>query len=118
MSIDTKQLSEQSQIKTLLATKAILERKLQKIQDENRNFERTLNEERNLIDKLVAESEGIKEDIRKYDAIQIKADDKELLEKIQNLVIKNEELRQQETKFKEQCRQELMKLQKEIALVF
>lgn len=77
MSIDTKQLSEQSQIKTLLATKTILEKKLQKIQENNRHLERTLQDERNAIDQLVAESEEIKADIEKYDATEIKFKDKE-----------------------------------------
>lgn len=77
MSIDTKQLSEQSQVKNLLATKAVLEKKLQKIQEDNRNLERTLNEERNLIDKLQAESEEIREEIRKFDDAQVKAADQE-----------------------------------------
>lgn len=76
MSIDTKQLSEHSQIKTLLTTKAALEKKLQKILDDNRSLEKNLIEERNVIEKLIEESEEIKSDIRKFDAIQVKDEDK------------------------------------------
>lgn len=77
MSIDTKQLSEQSQIKTLLATKAILERKLQKVQENNRQLEHTLQDDRKTTDQIVAESEEIKADIEKYDATEIQFTDKE-----------------------------------------
>lgn len=117
MSIDTKQLSQQRQIRTLQTTKSILEKKLQAIQENNLALERNLNEERKLIDALIAESEDLKEDIRKFNAVQaqVKEEDKDVLEKIQSMVVKNEELRQNETKFKEQCRQELAELQKKIA---
>lgn len=116
MSIDTKQLSQQRQIRTLQTTKTILEKKLQEIQENNHVLERNVNEERKLIDALIAESEDLKEDIRKFNAIQaqVKDEDKEVLAKIQSMVMKNEELRQHETKFKEQCRQELAELQKKI----
>lgn len=117
MSIDTKQLSEQRQIRTLQTTKSILERKLQSLQDENHALERTANEERKQIDVLTAESDDLREDIRKFNAklAQVKDEEKGALEKIQSMVVKNEELRQYETKFKEQCRQELAELQKKIA---
>lgn len=117
MSIDTKQLSQQRQIRTLQTTKTILEKKLQAIQENNHTLERNLNDERKLIDTLIAESEDLKEDVRKFNAIQaqVKEEDKDMLAKIQSMVMKNEELRQYETKFKEQCRSELTELQKKIA---
>lgn len=116
MSIDTKQLSQQRQIRTLQTTKSILEKKLLAIQEENHSLERNVNDERKQIDTLIAESEDLKEDIRKFNAIQaqVKEEDKGVLAKIQSMVMKNEELRQCETKFKEQCRQELAELQKKI----
>lgn len=116
MSIDTKQLSQQRQIRTLQTTKSILEKKLLAIQEENHSLERNVNDERKLMDTLIAESEDMKEDIRKFNAIQaqVKEEDKGLLAKMQSMVMKNEELRQCETKFKEQCRQELAELQKKI----
>lgn len=77
MSFDTKQLSEQSKLKTLLATKVALEKKLQKMQDDNRALERSLSEEKQMVDKVVADSEEIKADIQKFDAIEIKDEEKE-----------------------------------------
>lgn len=76
MTYDTKQLSEQSKIKTLLATKAALEKKLLRIQDDNRSLERNYNEEKQQIDKIVAESEEIKTDIRNFDSVEIKDEEK------------------------------------------
>lgn len=76
MSIDTKQLSEQNTIKTLLATKAILDKKLQQIQEENRNLESNLKEERLNLDKISDDVDSIKDEIRQIDAVEIKATDK------------------------------------------
>lgn len=76
MTFDTKQLSEQSKIKSLLATRAALEKKLLRIQDDNRTLERNYNEEKQQIDKLVAESEEIKADITNFDSVEIKAEEK------------------------------------------
>lgn len=76
MSIDTKQLSEQNTIKTLLATKTILDKKLQKVQEENRSLEANLKEERQNLDKIDSEVDAIKDDIRQLDAVEIKATDK------------------------------------------
>lgn len=76
MSIDTKQLSEQNTIKTLLATKSILEKKLQKVQEENRCLEANLKEERQHLNKIDSEVDAIKDEIRQLDAVEIKATDK------------------------------------------
>lgn len=76
MSIDTKQLSEQSQIKTLLATKTILEKKLHKIQENNRLLEHTIKDERDSVEQLTNEIKGIKADIENFDATEIKFKDK------------------------------------------
>lgn len=76
MTIDTKQLSEQNTIKTLLATKAILDKKLQQIQEENRNLESNLKEEQLNLDKISDDVDSIKDEIRQIDAVEIKATDK------------------------------------------
>lgn len=76
MSIDTKQLSEQNTIKTLLSTKTILDKKLQKVQEENRSLEANLKEERQNLNKIDSEVDAIKDEIRQLDAVEIKATDK------------------------------------------
>lgn len=75
MAIDTKQLSEQNKIKTLLATKSILVRKLQKIQEENRNLELCINEERKNLNTIRADVEAIQEEICQLNALEAKAND-------------------------------------------
>lgn len=72
MSIDTKQLSEQNKIKTLLVTKGILDKKLQQIQGENRNLDVNLKDEHTNLEKLRNEIETLEEEIRQLDAVEIK----------------------------------------------
>lgn len=79
LAIDTKQLSERSQVKALQSSKAALERKLQKVQDDNRTLEKRLSEERHAVDKMVAESKEIKSDIRNLDKIDVIGGDKKLV---------------------------------------
>lgn len=76
MSIDTKQLSEQNTIKTLQATKAILDKKIQQIQEENRNLESNMKDERQNLNKILDDVDTIKNEIRQIDAIEIRATDK------------------------------------------
>lgn len=138
MSIDTKQLSEQNTIKTLSVTKTILDKKLQQIQEENRNLELNMKEERLNLNKLGSELDTIKDEIRQLDAVEITYTDKkyessELISKftsvnffhtililffsrelVRSMLEEKEELRQKEIQFKDHCRQELARLQKEL----
>lgn len=76
MSIDTKQLSERNKIKTLLVTKGILDKKLQQIQEENRNLELCMKDEQLNLNKVCNEVESLKEEIIQLDAVECKAIDK------------------------------------------
>lgn len=76
MLFDTKHFSEQGKVKTLLVAKTALEKKLIKIQDDNRAMDRTLNEQKEAIEQILVESEEIKADITKFDSIVIKNEDK------------------------------------------
>lgn len=76
MSIDTKQLSEQNTIKTLLTTKAILDKKLTQMQEENRILESNMKDERQNLSKISNEVDAITDEIQKLDAVEIKATDK------------------------------------------
>lgn len=69
MSIDTKQLSEHSQIKALTTNKQALERKVLKIQEDNRALDKRIAEEKHLLDKQIIESKEIKAEIRNLDQI-------------------------------------------------
>lgn len=74
MSVDVKQLSERSQIKTLETTKLALERKLQKIQEENRAMEKRFAEEKHSVDLKTAEGKEIKAEIRSFESQDHKSD--------------------------------------------
>lgn len=76
MSIDTKQLSERNKIKTLLVTKGILDKKLQQIQEENRNLEMCMKEEQLNLTKVCNDVESLKEEVHQLDAVECKAIDK------------------------------------------
>uniref|UniRef100_A0A0K8TQD0 Coiled-coil domain-containing protein 93 n=1 Tax=Tabanus bromius TaxID=304241 RepID=A0A0K8TQD0_TABBR len=113
MEIDTKELSEQGKVKALQATKAALEKKLQKVKLENSEFEEELNKHKKRLEEQKAVEMTIREEIAEFEKRESKVD-KKILENIQNLVKKNEELKQEEVKYKENCRQELLRLQQEI----
>lgn len=74
MSADVKQLSERSQIKSLETTKLALERKLQKIQEDNRAMEKRLAEEKHSVDLIVSEGKDIKSEIRAFESQDNKCD--------------------------------------------
>lgn len=74
MSVDVKQLSERSQIKNLETTKLALERKLQKIQEDNRAMEKRFAEEKRAVDLIVAEGKDIKAEIRSFESQDLKSD--------------------------------------------
>lgn len=74
MSVDVKQLSERSQVKNLETTKLALERKLQKIQEDNRAMEKRYAEEKHSVDMIMAEGKDIKAEIRSFENQDIKSD--------------------------------------------
>lgn len=143
MSFDVKQLSDRSQINALLATEAILVKNLHKLQKDTHNLQQSVDEEKQQLEKAYNESEEIKSDITRYDSMEIKEEEKmwvtclmpivvvltflnllfffsrttSLYDKIHALVLQNEDLRQHETQFKIQCRNEMSELQEEIRWV-
>lgn len=75
MSIDTKQLSEHNRIKALLATKTMLEKKLQQMQEENRSIEHGLQEERKKLEVIRGDIENLKDEIGHLNSMELKAND-------------------------------------------
>lgn len=67
LAIDTKLLSERSQVKVLHARKQALERKLTKVQDDNRALDKRLADERHTVDKLIADAKEIRSELKKLD---------------------------------------------------
>lgn len=77
MSIDTKQLSERSQVKALQTNKAALERKLQRLNEENRAAEKRLLDERHQLAQLTDECKEMRTEIRAIDAAIAQHEDSE-----------------------------------------
>lgn len=78
LSIDTKQLSERSQVKALQNAKAALERKLKKIQDDNRGLDKRLADEKHVVEKMQTEGKELRAEIRALNDFEVK-DDKEFV---------------------------------------
>lgn len=112
MAIDSRELSEQNKIKSLLATKTALKKKLERLQTENHEIETVVQEENDNLESILAEQETLKSEINALKSNE--ESDKELLEHVKGLVEKNEKLKQDEMQFKEKCRQEAARLQTEI----
>lgn len=115
MSIDSKALSEQNKIKSILATKVTLENKLKIIQNSN-NLLKTHNlEEEKLLNSLKNEKSLIDSEIRKFEEMEKNnSNDLSVLETVEKLVKKNEVLKKDEAKKKDEYKQELLKLQMDI----
>lgn len=65
-------------MKALQNAKAALERKLKKIQDDNRGLDKRLADEKHVLDKMVTESKELRAEIRALNDFEVK-DDKELV---------------------------------------
>lgn len=76
MSIDTKQLSERSQIKALQTNKTALERKLHKLHDETRSVELRLQEEKQAVGQLLDETQSWRTEMRAIETANASMEDK------------------------------------------
>ncbi|XP_058448225.1 coiled-coil domain-containing protein 93 isoform X2 [Malaya genurostris] len=116
MSIDTSQLSEQNKIKTVLATKLALEKKLEKLKTVRDQLQADTNEKRQKLDHIKNEKEQLEEEIHNLDSVEISEENQKILTHVQALIAQNEQMKQQETDFKEKCKKELFELQEKIRI--
>ncbi|XP_062547037.1 coiled-coil domain-containing protein 93 [Armigeres subalbatus] len=114
MSIDTSQLSEQNKIKTILATKLALEKKLERIKASNSKLKDTLQQEQADSDEMRNLKVSLEAEIHNLDNMEINEENQKILAHVQELILKNEKMKQQETEFKEKCKKELVELQEKI----
>lgn len=115
MSIDSKALSEQNKIKSILSTKVTLENKLKIIQNSNNLLKSDNLEEEKLLDSLKNEKSLIDSEIKKFEEMEKNnSNDLSVLETVERLVKKNEVLKKDEAKKKDEYKQELLKLQMDI----
>ncbi|XP_055637775.1 coiled-coil domain-containing protein 93 isoform X2 [Toxorhynchites rutilus septentrionalis] len=114
MSIDTSQLSEQNKIKTMLATKLALTKNLDRIRAEKSQLQEVVRLEQQDLEELKREKESLQEEIHNLDNVEISEENQKILSYVQELILKNETMKQQETEFKEKCKRELIELQDKI----
>jgi hypothetical protein len=115
MSIDSRQLSEKNQLKVILATKVALEKKLEKVLQQNQLLTVKVEENKIRLAEIGAEKEQLTDEIQALDAIDPMAEKDGA--RVQAMVVENEKLKQQETEFKESCKKELAELQQKIQWV-
>ncbi|XP_055598049.1 coiled-coil domain-containing protein 93 [Uranotaenia lowii] len=114
MAIDTSQLSEQNKIKTILATKLALEKKLQRVKVANQSQKDKLEHERRQLEQAKNDRAILEAEIHNLDNLEISEDNQKILDHVQELIRQNEKMKQQEVEFKERCKKELVELQEKI----
>lgn len=111
--IDAKQLSEQNKIKTLEAMEIALEKRLQRITQENEVLSNELKIEGDKFEALRQENNSLEEEMKRLE-IQEQEADESVKEEIKNLILQNEKMKQEEIKFKEECKKIIEELNKQI----
>jgi SpoVK/Ycf46/Vps4 family AAA+-type ATPase len=95
-----------------LATKVALEKKLEKVLQQNQLLSAKVEENKSRLAEIGAEKEQLTAEIAELDAIDPLAEKDGA--RVQAMVVENEKLKQQETEFKESCKKELAELQQKI----
>ncbi|KAM7344249.1 coiled-coil domain-containing protein 93 isoform 2-T2 [Cochliomyia hominivorax] len=113
METDAKELTEQNQIKSLEAAKLALQRKLERNQNETKEVLDLLEKQKQLVDTEMLQYEQLAKEIEEYKKVE-QSVDTSLLEKVQNLLKLHDELKKEESEFKEHCRKDLADLQQQI----
>ncbi|XP_073844579.1 coiled-coil domain-containing protein 93 isoform X2 [Musca autumnalis] len=113
METDAKELTEQNQIKSLEASKSALQQKLERNQKDVKDAMEMLRQECELLEKEKAQKEEMQQQIEEYMKIE-QTVDVGLLEKVQGLLKQHDELKKEESEFKEHCRKDLAALQEQI----
>lgn len=113
MMTDAKELSEQNKIKSLEATESALEKRLQRIMQENEELSSEVRVEGDEYEALKKHSEAIVEEMHRLE-LQEQSTDKVVKNEIKHLILENEKIKKEETEFKENCQQIIEDLHKRI----
>ncbi|XP_075167323.1 coiled-coil domain-containing protein 93 isoform X2 [Haematobia irritans] len=114
METDAKELTEQNQIKALEATKKALQSKLERNQKEAKDVLELLEKESELFEKEKAHKDDMERQLEEYKKIEDAAGDVQLINKIQTLLQQHDDMKKEESEFKEHCRKDLAALQEQI----
>ncbi|XP_050072525.1 coiled-coil domain-containing protein 93 [Anopheles maculipalpis] len=115
LSIDgTENISDRNRIKSQLALKLALEKKLELAVNERDQLRATVLVEEQQLQEASDRKETLEEEIRNLDNLEITEDNQKILDHVKELLLKNERMKKQETQFKENCKKELAELQQKI----
>lgn len=113
MLVDAKQLSEQNKIKTLEAMQHALEKRLQRMKQENEELSNDIKKEGDEYESLKQEQDSFIEKMRQLELQEEQANENVKME-IKALIIENEKAKQDEIAFKRECKQAIEELDKKI----
>lgn len=113
MLTDVKQLSEQNKTKHLEAMATALEKRLQRLQNENQAISHDVEVQRDELDTMNGEYEKIVENLQSLE-IQEDKIDKSIKDEIKDLILQNEKMKHEEIAFKENCTRIIEELHKQI----
>lgn len=111
--IDAKELSEQNKIKTLEAMETALEKRLNRVVQENEELSSEIKLESDKHEALKLENDTLCEQIERLE-IQERDADEGVKDEIKELIIQNEKMKQAEVVFKEECKKVIEELHKKI----
>jgi hypothetical protein len=113
MMIDAKDLSEQNKIKHLETMESALEKRLQRVIDENEVLSNGMKEDCEEYEALKKENEAIVEEMQRLE-VQEQETSEDIKDEIKNLILQNEKIKQEEVLFKETCTKIIEELLKKI----
>ncbi|KAG5678485.1 hypothetical protein PVAND_008154 [Polypedilum vanderplanki] len=113
MFIDAKQLSEQNQVKNLESMEVALEKRLQRIMQENEEITNEMKIESDNLEVIRNESFELSNEIKRLE-IQEQHSLVSIKDQIKDLILQNEKMKQEEIVFKEECKQKIEELHRQI----
>ena len=113
MMVDAKELSEQNKIKNLVAMESALEKRLQRVIQENQTLLAEVKQDGDEYESLKKENETIVAEMQRLE-IQEQEADEDVKNEIKDLIIQNEKLKEDEIVFKENCTRIIEELHKKI----
>lgn len=111
--IDAKELSEQNKLKQLETTESALEKRLQRIVEENEVLSKEVKQDCDVYEKLRRENEAIIDEMTRLE-LQEQETDEVIKNEIKNLIEQNEKMKQEEIVFKESCTRIIEELHRKI----
>lgn len=113
--IDARQLSDQKKIKTLEAMELALEKRLQRIIQENEELSNEIKIENDKFEVLRQQNNSLEEEMKRFET-QEQDTDESVKDEIKELILQNEKIKQEEIEFKEECKKIIEELHQKIEM--